>query len=57
MDKSKTSKTITINKNLHNEIKDYCRNNGLIMGKFIEGLLCTNFKKLQGQSYEGNLRS
>ncbi len=54
MDKSKT---IQINKNLHNEIKDYCKNNGLIMGKFIEGLLCTNFKKLRGQSYEGNLRS
>jgi len=45
-------KLIPINKSLHGQIKDYCRLNGFVMSKFIEGLLVTNFNKLKGENDE-----
>jgi len=45
-------KLIPISKSLHGQIKDYCRSNGFVMSKFIEGLLVTNFNKLKGENDE-----
>lgn len=46
------TKNIPINKNLHEAIKQHCRANGFVMSKFVEGILCTNFKKLRGENNE-----
>jgi hypothetical protein len=46
------TKNIPISKDLHEQIKDYCRTNGFVMSKFIENILDTNFNKLKGENNE-----
>tara|TARA_E500000178_G_scaffold330293_1_gene362056 strand:- start:31 stop:213 length:183 start_codon:yes stop_codon:yes gene_type:complete len=46
------TKNIPISKDLHEQIKDYCRTNGFVMSRFVENLLNTNFNKLKGEENE-----
>jgi hypothetical protein len=48
---------IPINPTLHRQIKEYCAEQGLIMSKFVEGLICTTFKRKVGEDERRDIRS
>ena len=50
-------KMIPINPTLHRQIKEYCAEQGLIMSKFVEGLICTTFKRKVGENERRDIRS